>query len=329
MHHVIFGTGAVGGVVGARLHLAGLPVTLVARGDHLAAVRRDGLVLDAADGRHVVRAPTAGSAAEVDWSPGTVVLLAVKSQQTAAAIADLADHAPPGTPVVCLQNGVANEREVLRRFERVHAITVMLPATHLEPGVVVQGSDPVPGILDVGRAAGGTDEVDEAVSADLGRAGFVSVPRPDIMAWKHRKLLLNLGNGVDAAFVADDDADESWCAAARPRARRSWPRPASPSSAPSRTASAAATCCAGAPTPIVAAARPGRASAAAPATSRSTTSPGRSCCWVGCTGCRPPPTSRSRRPCTTSYDAGSAPARCPPGRRSPGCDAALTPVDAI
>ena len=40
MRYVVYGAGAVGGVIGGHLHLAGLPVTLVARGAHLEAIRR-------------------------------------------------------------------------------------------------------------------------------------------------------------------------------------------------------------------------------------------------------------------------------------------------
>ena len=67
---------------------------------------------------------------------------------------------------------------------------------------------PTPGILDIGRVPDGVDGTAEAIAADLRSAGFESVPRPDIMAWKHRKLLMNLGNGVDAAFAGSDAADE-------------------------------------------------------------------------------------------------------------------------
>ena len=208
MRYVVYGAGAVGGVIGGHLHLAGLPTTLVARGDHLAAIRRDGLTLDTAESVHHLDVPAAADASEVDWTDDTVVLLTVKSHQTSDALDDLVAHAPPGTVVVCAQNGVANERVVLRRFARTYAITVMLPATHLEPGVVVQKCHPTPGILDVGRVPTGVDGTAEAIAADLRRAGFESEPRPDIMAWKHRKLLLNLGNGVDAAFAAGESADE-------------------------------------------------------------------------------------------------------------------------
>jgi 2-dehydropantoate 2-reductase len=203
---VSYGVGAVGGVIGARLHLAGHEVTLVARGEHLARIRADGLVLDTAEGRHPVRAHATDTAAEVTWTDDTVVLLAVKSHQTEAALADLAAYAPPSTPVVCVQNGVANEPATLRRFARTYAITVMLPSEHLEPGVVVQGCHPVPGILDVGRYPTGTDEVAEGIAVDLRSAGFESVPRPDIMAWKYRKLVTNTVG--DVRTVLPDEADE-------------------------------------------------------------------------------------------------------------------------
>ena len=57
MHYVVYGAGAVGGVIGGRLALAGREVTLVARGEHLAAIRDRGLTLDAGDGRHRIEAP--------------------------------------------------------------------------------------------------------------------------------------------------------------------------------------------------------------------------------------------------------------------------------
>lgn len=204
--YVVYGAGAVGGVIGGHLHRAGFPVTLVARGDHLARIRTQGLVLDTHAGRHVVPAFATHTAADIDWTDDTVVLLTVKSQHTAAALEDLAAHAPAGTAVVCAQNGVANEPATLRRFARTYAITVMLPSQHLEPGVVVQGSHPVPGILDVGRYPTGTDALTDRISADLRGAGFESVPRADIMAWKYRKLVTNAVGDVWA--VLPDEVEE-------------------------------------------------------------------------------------------------------------------------
>ena len=208
MKYVVYGAGAVGGVIGANLHRAGIEVSLVARGEHLAALRSQGLRLDTPDGSERLRIPAVAGAADVVWTDDTVVLLTVKSQQTQDALEDLAAHAPARTPVVSAQNGVANEQAILRRFQDVYSICVMLPSAHLEPGVVAQKCSPTPGILDIGRIPRRTDDLDEAIAADLRRAGFESQPRPDIMAWKYRKLVLNLGNGVDAVCAAGEAADE-------------------------------------------------------------------------------------------------------------------------
>lgn len=206
MRYVVYGVGAVGGVIAGHLHRTDHEVTLVARGAHLDAIRRRGLTLDRYESAYVADAVAAGSAGDVTWSDDTVVLLAVKSHQTEGALADLSAHAPAHTAVVCVQNGVANEPAVLRRFARTYGITVMLPSEHLEPGVVVQKCHPVPGILDIGRFPTGVDDTAEAVAADLRSAGFESVPRPDIMAWKYRKLVTNCVG--DVRTVLPDEADE-------------------------------------------------------------------------------------------------------------------------
>ena len=135
------------------------------------------------------------------------MLVAVKGQQTAAVVDDLTAHVPDTTTVVSVQNGVANERTLLRSFAHVLGVTVMLPSTHLSPGVVVQNSGPVPGMLDVGRYPSGSDERCEEFAAAVRDAGFDSVVRDDVMAWKHRKLVANLGNAVQASCAPGDDRD--------------------------------------------------------------------------------------------------------------------------
>lgn len=202
----MYGAGAVGGVLGARLHAAGADVVLVARGAHLEAIRTHGLCVQSPVGETTMEVATAAGAAEIEWDGETVVLLAVKSHQSAPALLDLAAHAFPATPVVCVQNGVANEPAALRFFEQVYAVCVMMPTAHLEPGIVQAHCDPVPGILDVGRYPEGVDAVTRDVAAAFASAGFVSEPTPDIMAWKRRKLLANLANAVQACCGSGPEA---------------------------------------------------------------------------------------------------------------------------
>jgi 2-dehydropantoate 2-reductase len=194
---VVFGAGAIGGLVGARLHEGGHSVALVARGPHLESIRQHGLRVDAPDGTTVERVPATDDVETLDLNDDDVVLLTTKSQHTGAALDALA-VAPSTTPIACVQNGVDNERRALRRFANVYAVCVMCPATHLDAGVVQAHRNRPHGILDIGRYPAGVDDTAGAVAAALGAAGFLSEPRPDIQRWKYTKLLLNLGNALAA-----------------------------------------------------------------------------------------------------------------------------------
>jgi 2-dehydropantoate 2-reductase len=208
MRYVILGAGAVGGTMGGLLHRAGRDVVLIARGPHLAAMRAGGLRLRTPDEDLTIDVPVAGSADEAGVARDDVVLLATKTQDTVAALDDLRAAAPATVTVVCAQNAVENERLALRHYADVHGMLVYLPAEHLAPGEVVCSCAPVAGVLDVGRYPHGTDARDERIAADLEAAGFSSLALTDVMAWKHSKLLSNLGNAVDAALGPGQDEDE-------------------------------------------------------------------------------------------------------------------------
>ena len=198
LSYVVFGAGAIGGVVGGRLAQAGRDVTLIARGAHLAALQAHGLRIESPAGSATVDCAAVGHPREIDWQAGHVVLLAVKSHQSLDALSDLATFAPPGTPIVCLQNGIANEPAALRLFPHVYAVSVACPASHGEPGLVQAWSTPVTGLLDIGCYPTGIDPLCETVAADFTAASFSSYPDPAIHRWKNRKLLTNLGNAIEA-----------------------------------------------------------------------------------------------------------------------------------
>jgi 2-dehydropantoate 2-reductase len=198
MRFVVMGAGAVGGVVGGRLAQHGHDVVLVARGAHHDAIAADGLLIRSPDDEVRVPVPVVRHAEELDLGADDVVLLAVKGQDTVAALASLT-AGPPDLAVACLQNGVENERLVLRRTPHTYAVPVMLPATHLEPGVVDASSSPVTGILDVGCYPTGVDDRAEAISAAFASSTFSSRTNPAVMRFKWSKLLMNLGNALEAA----------------------------------------------------------------------------------------------------------------------------------
>jgi 2-dehydropantoate 2-reductase len=208
MRIVVFGAGAIGGVIGARLFQHDYDVTLVARGDNYRALSRSGLRLETRDEAVTLKVPVVSSASELSLTSEDVVVLTVKSQDTRGALRELADSIPPDVAVVCAQNGVENERVALRMFANVYGMCVMCPATHLTPGVVQANSSPITGLLDLGRWPHGSDERATVLAASLNGATFQSIVRDDIARWKWGKLLLNLNNAVQAVCGTDEPAPE-------------------------------------------------------------------------------------------------------------------------
>ena len=204
MRFVIFGAGAIGGAVGARLHQSSHVVTLIARGAHLEALQRDGLTFLTPVERAVLPLPAVGDPGAVDWTGEEVVLLATKSQDTLGALTALRDAAGSAVPVICLQNGVENERVALRLMDEVYGAVVMLPAAHLQPGTIEAYGAQTTGHIDIGRYPAGTDQRCEEICAALAASRLDSHAVADVMRFKYAKLLLNLSNVVGALFEASD-----------------------------------------------------------------------------------------------------------------------------
>lgn len=210
MRFVVYGAGAIGGVVAGRLFEHGHDVLAIARGEHFEAMRTGGLRVVDPERTVVVQVPVVEQPRELTWEEDDVVVLAMKTQDTGAALDALIERgAPAGLRIVCAQNGVENERLALRRFEHVYAMCVMCPASHLEPGVVEASSTPITGLLDLGRYPSGLDDTAVRIAGALSASTFESVPRADVMRWKYTKLLMNLANAVEALCGTDDpDAAE-------------------------------------------------------------------------------------------------------------------------
>ena len=203
---VVIGAGAIGGVVGGRLAQAGREVALVARGPHYERIAAAGLTLETPRERVTLPIPVFPAPAVVNFGGEDIVLLATKSQDTIGALQSVRDAAPAATPIVCLQNGVENERVALRMFSDVYGAVVMAPTAHLEPGVVQAYGTQLTGQIDIGRYPGSVDDRCRAVCDGLSAARFGSEPRADIMRLKHAKLIQNLANAVQAICGKDPAA---------------------------------------------------------------------------------------------------------------------------
>lgn len=214
MRILVVGLGAVGGVIAAGLALSGQAVAAVARGAQLAAVQENGLTWRSPGGTQVARFPCAARLADLAPGPDDAILLAVKTQDTAAALAEMAAAGVRDQPVFCFQNGVANERLALAACANVHAVTVLMPCEYLVPGEVATFWQPVPGAFDLGRAPAGRDAADHAMADALIRAGFEAQATDAPMPRKYGKLLGNLGN-IAVAALGPGPAAEAVTAALR------------------------------------------------------------------------------------------------------------------
>ncbi len=199
MRVCVVGAGAIGGLLAARLCLAGQDVALFARGDTLAAVRAGGLTLVEPDGSSSTARALHADDDLAAFGAQDVVLLALKAHQ----LTDVAPRLPllynDATVVVPLQNGVpwwffqrfpgpfAGTRlaaldpdGVLERLipaERIVASIAYPAAERVAPGVVrlVEGDRFPVGELDGTRSARAA-----ALAAMLGDAGFTSRVLTDV-----------------------------------------------------------------------------------------------------------------------------------------------------
>jgi len=104
MRICVYGAGAIGGYLGAKLALAGEDVTLIARGPHLEAMQRNGLRLIADDAERVAH-PTC-TANPYDAGPQDYVVVAVKAHSAPAIVEAMQPLLGPDTAVVTAMNGV-------------------------------------------------------------------------------------------------------------------------------------------------------------------------------------------------------------------------------
>ncbi|GGG79269.1 2-dehydropantoate 2-reductase [Salipiger pallidus] len=205
MRIIIHGIGAIGGVVGAALVEQGNDVLGIARGRMLEALQSAPLRLISPGRRIEVTLPCVSHPSEIDFRSDDIVLLCVKGQDTEAALRDLRAAGMTDQPLFCLQNGTANERVAMRYFPNVHGVTVMMPATYMEPGEVITHGAPCFGLFYVGRFPNGIDAADEALQAVLDAANIKTILSEDVMQSKYGKLLMNLGNIVDALLPLEAD----------------------------------------------------------------------------------------------------------------------------
>ena len=185
----IYGAGAIGGWIGARLAAIGEPVSVVARGATLAALHTHGLRLQQAEGLLQVPVQAADNAAALGVQD--LVVVAVKAPALAEVARGIAPLLGPHTMVLTAMNGVpwwffqgfggAYAGTALKAVDASGAIAAAIPARHVV-GCVVHASCALqaPGVVQhhfgnkliLGEPSGQQTERAKALAALLERAGF-------------------------------------------------------------------------------------------------------------------------------------------------------------
>jgi 2-dehydropantoate 2-reductase len=198
MRFLVFGAGAIGTYVGGSLSLHGEEVVFLDRPEAAAALLQSGLSVETGGILHRLESPliTTDLAQTLASGPFDAAILAVKSFDTQALLAQLAPLAGQTPPILCLQNGVENEPLIAAALgaERVIAGSVTTAIGRTAPGAIR-----VERLRGIGVAAG--HPLSPRLAAALEAAGLRARLYPDARSMKWSKMLTNLIANASSATL--------------------------------------------------------------------------------------------------------------------------------
>lgn len=190
----VFGAGSVGVYIGASLHAAGADVVMIGRARMRQQIASQGVLLSDLDGRRQQLAAAGFPYQENPFAltDAQLILVTVKSADSATAAAIIAQHARPSALVVSLQNGVGNTAVLRSALPGWQVLAGMVPFNVVQ----MEGSR-------FHRGSGGQLMVEASAALEPWQAVFSQAHLPiqpcaDFDAVQWGKLLLNLNNAVNA-----------------------------------------------------------------------------------------------------------------------------------
>ncbi|RZL86183.1 MAG: 2-dehydropantoate 2-reductase [Variovorax sp.] len=211
MKIAVIGAGAIGGLVGAKLALAGEDVTFIVRGANLDAIATNGIKLIAADGEEQVARKVKATDRYDQAGPQDIVILAMKAHQVEAVANEVPKLFGPDTVVVTMQNGIPYwyfqkhggpfEGTTVKSVDPHGVVGARIPADRVIGCVVYPASELVaPGVVKhiegdrfpVGELDGASSERVNRVAACFTEAGFKAPVLDNIRAEIWLKLWGNL-----------------------------------------------------------------------------------------------------------------------------------------
>ena len=219
MRICIYGAGAVGAHFAARLSRAGEEVSVVARGPHLSAMQRDGIVVES--GEKTIAARVTASADPTELGPQDLVIVTVKGPALPTLVDGVKALLGPDTPIIFAMNGIVwwyfyglDKPGVERRLpqldpggrwwdevgvQRVIGGVVYSANEVVRPGVI-HNSSPTRNELRVAELDGSDSQRVDEVRAVLARAGLAQACS-DIRQALWEKLLGNIAFGPIACLT--------------------------------------------------------------------------------------------------------------------------------
>ncbi len=199
MNILVFGAGGVGSVLGGFLARMGHDVSLVGRDWHLDAVRKQGLVITGIWGDYRIKAfQCYRSVSEVPKKDFDLVLLTVKSFDTAKAMDELLPFLGKKTSLISLQNGLGNIETILEKGLKPenYLIGRVIFGVELEPGIakVTVNADDVR----IGELPGVETKLSAFQAARIfSLAKVPAQPVPNILTYIWSKVIYNCAlNGI-------------------------------------------------------------------------------------------------------------------------------------
>ena len=217
----IYGAGAIGGHIAARLHRAGADVSVVARGPHLEAIKANGLTVHAVDGEHHVKVRASADPAELGGQDA--VFVTVKAPALPAVARSIAPLLGSDTPVAFVMNGIpwwyfdhlpgSHQGQSLPRLDPGDAMRRALGPGRVIGGVVYSASVvTAPGTIHVeqpksrvilGEPDGTMSDRVATLSSLITKGGISGEATPSIRTEIWNKLISNLAGGTVAVLTGN------------------------------------------------------------------------------------------------------------------------------
>jgi 2-dehydropantoate 2-reductase len=215
----VYGAGAIGGHLAARLQRGGAMVSVIARGPHLAAIQANGLTVHAIDGTHPIRVQASSDPAEL--GPQDAVFVTVKAPALPAVAASIAPLLGRETPVAFVMNGIPwwyfdqlpgpHEGRSLPRIDPDDGLRRALGSGRAVGGVVYSASAvTAPGVIKVeqpksrvilGEPDGSMSERVRILADLITKGGISGEATPVIRTEIWNKLISNLAGGTLAVLT--------------------------------------------------------------------------------------------------------------------------------